>query len=149
MITTALPDRLFNFLQTGAPVVLVTVGTDGWGHTAMTWAVAASADRVRLAVDHGSTTLANLERDGKATLQVIGRDNVLAVIKGPARMLRARIDAAPFAIALWELVPADVKDQTWGPVVVSPLVFEWSGPQAEAMRRIEQAVLSEMRAWPG
>lgn len=145
--TTTLPDRLFRRLQAGAPVVLITVGADGWGHAAMTWAVAVSADRVRFGVDHGSTTLANLERDGKAALQVIGKGNTLALLKGGARVVRARIEAAPFAMAMWELVPAEVKDQTWGPVVVAPLVFEWTGPQAEAMRQIEQAVLAELRDW--
>ncbi len=142
---TILPDRLLRLLEPGAPAVLITVGTDGWGHAAMTWAAAVSRDRVRFGVDHGSATLANLERDGKATLQVIGKDNTLALIKGRARMLRARIEAAPFAMAMWEQAVAEVKDQAWGPVVVSPLSFEWTGPQAEAMRRIEQAVLAELR----
>jgi len=53
-----LPDRLAGLLRAGAPVVLLTVGADGWGHAAMTWAVAVVPDRVRFGVDHGSTTLA-------------------------------------------------------------------------------------------
>ncbi len=145
--TTALPDRLAGLLRAGCPVVLVTVGADGWGHAVMTWAVAVAPDRVRFGVDHASTTLANLERDGKAVLQVIGRDNILALIKGSARMRRARIAAAPFAMAMWEILVMEVKDQSWGPVVVSPLAFEWTGLEAEAMRRIEQAVLDELREW--
>lgn len=142
-----LPDRLAGLLRAGCPVVLVTVGADGWGHAAMTWGVAVASDRVRFGVDHGSTTLGNLERDGKATLQVIGRDNILALIKGPARMRRARIQAAPLAIAMWEMSVTEVKDQTFGPVVVSPLTYAWTGPQAEALRRFEQAVLAELRDW--
>jgi hypothetical protein len=144
----AIPDRVVRLLRAGAAVVLITVGADGWPHSALTWAVAPAADRVRFAVDHGSTTLANLERDGKATLQVIGRENTLALIKGRARVLLERLAAAPFGMAMWELLPGEVKDQTWGPVVVSPLAFEWTGPEAEALRRIEQAVLAEMRTRP-
>jgi pyridoxamine 5'-phosphate oxidase-like protein len=143
-----LPDRLAGLLHAGSPVVLLTVGADGWGHAAMTWAVAVAPDRVRFGVDHGSRTLANLERDGKAALQVIGRENILALIKGPARMRRARIAAAPFPIALWEMAVTEVKDQSWAPVVVSPLAYEWTGPQADALRQIEQAVLAELRDWP-
>ena len=107
---TPLPDGLHRLLRAGLPVVLVTVDADGWGHTAMTWAVAVAPDRVRFGVDHGSATLANLERAGKAALQVIARDNAIALIKGRAKPVRARI-AAPFAIAMWELVPIAVKDQ--------------------------------------
>jgi hypothetical protein len=45
---------------------------------------------------------------------VIGRDNILALINGRARMRRARIEAAPFAMAMWELSVTEVKDQSWG-----------------------------------
>jgi Pyridoxamine 5'-phosphate oxidase len=143
-----LPDRLAGLLRAGSPVVLLTVGADGWGHAAMTWAVAVAPDRVRFGVDHGSTTLANLERDGKAALQVIGPENILALIKGPARMRGARIAAAPFPIAMWEMAVAEVKDQSWGPVVVSPLTYGWTGPQADALRQVERAVLAELRDRP-
>ncbi len=145
--TSVLPDRLAGLLRAGSPAVLVTVGVDGWGHAVMTWAVAIALDRVRFGVDHGSATLANLERDGKAALQVIGNDNIIALIKGLARMRRARIAAAPFAMAMWEMAVTEVKDQAFGPVVVSPLAYEWTGPQAEALRRIEQAVVAELRDW--
>jgi flavin reductase (DIM6/NTAB) family NADH-FMN oxidoreductase RutF len=147
--TKDLPDRLAGLLRAGVPVVLVTGGTDGWGHAAMTWAVAIAPDRVRFGVDHGSTTLANLERDGKATLQVIGRENILALIKGRARMRRARIEAAPFAMAMWEMSVTEVKDQSWGPVVVSPLAYTWTGPEAATLREVERAVIDELRDWPG
>lgn len=147
--TRVLPNRLAGLLRAGAPAVLMTVGADGWGHAAMTWAVATGADRVRLVVDHGSVTLANLERDGKATLQVIGRDNIVALIKGHAQMRRARIEAAPFGMAMWELAVTEVKDQAWAPVLVSPLVYTWTGPEADRLRRIEQAVVAELRDWSG
>jgi hypothetical protein len=145
-ITAALPDRLFRFLRDGAPAVLMTVGADGWGHGVMTWAAAIAREHVRFVVDHGSTTLTNLERDGKATLQVIGPERLLALLKGPARLLRERVSAAPFGMALWEMTLIQVKDQAWGDVAVSPLAFQWTGPRAEEFRRIEQAVLAEMRA---
>ena len=146
-MSAVLSDRLMGLLRQGCPAVLVTVGANGWGHAAMTWAVAIAPDRVRFGVDHGSTTLGNLERDGKATLQVIGRDSILALFKGQARVRRARIEAAPYAMAMWEMTITEVKDQAWEPVVVSPLAYTWTGPQAEALRRIEQAVIAELRDW--
>ncbi len=147
--TRELPDRLVTLLRGGTPVVLMTAGPDGFPHSALTWAVATSADRVRFGVDHGSTTLANLERDGKAALQVIAAQNLLCLIKGPTRMLRAKIAAAPYGMAMWELAVTEVRDQTWAPVVVSPLAFAWTGPKADEMRGIEQAVLAELREWSG
>ena len=145
--TKILPDRLAALLGAGAPAVLLTVGADGWAHAAMTWAVAVAPDRVRFVADHGSMTLANLERDGKAALQVIGRDDIIGLVKGPARMRRPRIEAAPFAMAMWEMAVAEVRDQAWAPVAVSPLAYEWRGPEAAVLRRIEQAVVAELRDW--
>lgn len=145
-ITGVLPERVFEFLRSGAPAVLVSVGADGWGHAVMTWARAIAPDRVRFGVDVGSTTQANLERDGKATLQVIGKENILALLKGHARVLRERMAATPI-IGMWDLSLTEVKDQRWAPVVVSPLVYEWTGPEAEKLRQMEQAVLAEMRDW--
>jgi hypothetical protein len=112
----------------------------------MTWAVALAQAVVRFGVDVDSATQANLERDGKASIQVIGRDNVLVLIKGHARLLRERIEAGPF-MGMWELAVTEVKDQTWESVVVSPLLYQWTGPRAETMRQVEEAVLAEMRDW--
>lgn len=145
----ALPDRLAALLRTGVPAMVLSVGADGFGHAAMTWAVAPASDVVRFIVDRGSTTEANLQRDDRASLQVVGRDDVLALIKGPARERRARVEAAAFPMAMWELAVAEVKDQSWGPVAVAPLTYEWRGPEAETLRRMEQAVLAELREWSG
>jgi hypothetical protein len=142
-----LSEPLLRFLRPGAPAIVMTVGADGWGHAAMTWAVAWTEDRIRFVVDHGSTTQSNLARSSKAALQVIGREDIVALVKGDARECRARIEAAPFPMAMWEMTVADVKDQSWGPVAVSPLAYEWRGPDAEALRKIEQAVLAELRDW--
>lgn len=46
-----------------------------------------------------STTLTNVERDGRATLQVIGRDNILALIAGHARACRTRSRARQCHVA--------------------------------------------------
>lgn len=143
--TPVLSGQVEELLRSGVPAVLVTVGEDGWGHAAMTWAAAVAADRVRFVADHGSATLANLVREGKASLQVIGGDNVLALIKGQVRERRARITASPFGMAMWEMGVTEVRDQAWGPVAVSPLAYRWVGPEAETLSRMEQAVLAELR----
>jgi hypothetical protein len=147
--TRALPERAVGMLREGRPAVLVTVGPDGWGHAVMTWVVALGAGRLRFGADHGTATLANLERTGRAALQVIAEDGLLILVKGMARQVRDRIEAAPFAMAMWELGITEVKDQTFPGVVVAPLTFEWTGPRAAGLREVERKVLAEMRDWPG
>jgi hypothetical protein len=145
--TPVLPERLFRALPPGLPAVLITVDEDGFGYAVMTWAVALRPDRMRFVADHRSRTLANLLRTGKASVEIIARDNALAMVKGAVRQVRERVGAAPFGMAMWEMSVADIRDQTWEHVVVSPLTFEWVGAKADEMRCIEQAVLAELREW--
>lgn len=147
--TPTLAERAVRALRDGCPAVLVTVGADGWGHAVMTWAVALDAGRVRFAADWGTATLTNLERTGRAALQVIAAGDVLVLVKGEARQVRARIEAAPFAMAAWELAVREVRDQTFAGVSVRPLAFEWTGPEAAVLREVESRVLAELRALPG
>lgn len=142
-----LPPRLVDFLHRGAPAILATVGDDGWPHLVMTWAAARDPHTVRFGADIGSTTLRNLEHEGRATLQVIGPENILFLIKGEVRQVKDRIEAAPFPIAMMELTVTWVKDQSWPGVIVAPLTYQWVGEQREAMAAAEQAVLAELRAW--
>ena len=148
-MSAALSARVSGLLRAGVPALVLSVGEDGWPHAAMTWAVARAPEVVRFIVDDDSTTQRNLRRDGRASLQIVGREDVVALVKGTARERRARVAAASFPMALWELAVADVKDQSWGPVAVSPLQYEWRGPEAAALRRMEDAVLAELREWPG
>jgi hypothetical protein len=145
----ALAGPALDVLREGTPSVLVTVGEDGWGHAAMTWAVAVAPDRVRFGVDHATRTSANLERTGKAALEVVARDNIILLLKGPARMVRPRIESAPFAMSMWEVELTELKDQQFAGVVVAPLRFEWTGARAREMQAVERAILSELREWPG
>lgn len=140
----ALPPRALRELRRGLPAVLVTVGTDGWGHAVMTWAAAPGPELIRFGVDAATHTLANLRRTHRAALQIAGPDNLLLLVKGRARPVRERIRAAPFAMALWELAVGEVKDQTFPGVVVAPLAYRWVGRGAAAMRRMERAVYREL-----
>ena len=49
---------------------------------------------------------------------------------------------------VWEMTVSETKNQPGAPVAVSPLAYEWRGPEAETLRQIEQAVLAELRDWP-
>lgn len=83
-VTPDLPPVLLQILRQGCPALLLTVGPDGFPHTAFTWAVAVDTAHLRFAADHGSVTLTNLERESRAALQIIGPDNLIFLVKGAA-----------------------------------------------------------------
>ena len=143
--TSELPEKLLAWLHPGGPALLLTMGEDGFPNVAYTWAAAPDARRIRFGADHGSATLANLQRDGRAALEFVGPGNLVFLVKGTTRMLQERIAAAPFRIALIEMVVTETKDQSWPGVIVAPLAYEWPEDQREAMRAMEQAVYVELR----
>jgi Pyridoxamine 5'-phosphate oxidase len=147
LTTPVLPNKLLIHLRMGAPALLLTMGGDGYPNLAYTWAAAPDARRVRFGADHGSATLANLQRDGRASLQFVGPGNLAFLVKGAARTIKDRIAAAPFRIALMEIVVAEAKDQSWPGVTVSPLTYEWPADRREAMLEMEQSVYAELRDW--
>ncbi len=146
-LVASLPSSLLAFLGQGAPAILASVGVDGWPHMVMTWAVARDERTVRIAVDVGSTTQGNIERNGMATLQILGPENLVFLIKGRARTVEAQLAAAAFPISMVELAVFEVKDQAWPVASVSPLHFEWQGDERPALAEMERRILVEMREW--
>ncbi|MGH2405060.1 MAG: hypothetical protein ACRDGN_11420, partial [bacterium] len=121
-----LPPPLFEFLHQGAAGLLVTVGADGWPHTAFTWIGAPDPARVRVVIDEGSTTLANVNASLRGAAQVIGPDSLLYLVKGSIALARnERKMPAGLRIVLADLSPSEVKDQGWAPVTVMPLRYVW------------------------
>jgi hypothetical protein len=91
--------------------------------------------------------MANLQRSGQASIQVIGPGDVTYLVKGKARRIKERIDAAaPAVIILYEMDVMGAKDQSWPGVSTTALSYEWPADQREAMLRMEQAVYAEMRS---
>lgn len=147
--TTTLPSRLANHVSDGMPGLLLTVDGEGYPHTAFTWVVAVALDRLRFGADDGSTTLANLERSGLASVQIINEEGQPYLVKGNASIASRLIQSAPFKIALVEMGIVEVRDQSWIGVNVSPLAYEWAPADRDKMLEMEQAVYAEMREWQG
>lgn len=134
-----LPAPLFEFLHQGATGLLLTVGGDGWPHTAFTWIGAPDPMTVRLVIDEGSTTLGNLKANPRVATQVIGPDRLVYLVKGKAALVpNERKMPAGLKIVLADMIVEDVKDQSWSPVTVTPLRYEWRKPE---MVEAEQEVL--------
>jgi len=145
-ITPHLPEKLVAYLRPGAPGLLLTSGADGYATSAFTWIIALDGQRARFAVDEGGSTMANLERGGQASLQVIGQGDISFIVKGRARRLKPKLDgAAPYVIQLWEMDVIGAKDQSWPGVATSALTYEWPAEQREAMLAMEHNVYTEMK----
>ena len=146
-ITPQMPEKLLAWLRPGAPGLLLTAGADGYATSAYTWIAGLDVRRVRFAVDEGGSTLANLQRSGQASLQVIGQGDIAFLVKGRARALKPRLDAAaPYVIQLWEMEVVGAKDQSWPGVSTNALTYAWPAEQREAMLAMEQAVFKEMKS---
>ena len=147
-IATKLTDVQFETMHSGCPGLLVTVEADHFPTTAFVWTVAVSHKEVRFGVE-GGTSLKNLEREGKASLQIIGARNQVFLIKGKTKLAKPVFESVPFESAMMSLDVAEVKDQAWPEVFVRELAYEWTSERREEWLGIEQAVYREMREWKG
>jgi hypothetical protein len=126
---------------------LLTTGEDGFPSTAFTWVAAVNPTSIRFGADAGSTSLANLQREKRASLQVIARDDLIYLIKGLVSQVKPQIESVPFKIIMMALDIIEVKDQSWPGVTVQPLAYEWATDRHEEMMAMEQAVYRELREW--
>ena len=145
-ITPSLPEKLIGYLRPGAPGLMLTTGADGYVSSAYTWVMVMDAKRLRFGVDLGGSAMANLQRTGQVSIQIIGPGDVTFLTKGRARQIKQQIEAAaPVSIMLWEMDVMATKDQSWPGVTTTALMYEWPAEQREAMLKMEQAVYAEMR----
>lgn len=145
-VTSELSDVQLETLRPGCAGLLMTVGEDRFPTTAFVWTVAASRKRVRFGAE-GSATLVNLEREQRASLQILGSGNQVFLIKGKTTLAKPRLEAVPFAIALMTLEVTEVKDQSWPEAHVRELTYEWVADRRDAWSAIERAVYQEMKEW--
>jgi len=145
-ITTTLPEKLIGYLRPGAPGLMLTTGADGYASSAYTWLMVIDATRLRFGVDLDSSAIKNLQRTGQVSIQIIGPGEVCFLVKGKARQIKERIEAAaPASIVLWEMEVRAAKDQSWPGVNMAALMYEWPAGKRKAMLEMEQSVYAEMR----
>lgn len=139
--------KLAEYIARGTPGQLITIDEAGYPQTSYTWVVTSSLHLLRFGADQGGATLADIQRTGRATVQIVTDEGQPYLIKGAAAVVNDSIESAPFPLALIELEIQEVLDQAWVGVSVSPLHYEWAPEQREAMDELEQAVYAEMREW--
>jgi general stress protein 26 len=138
---------LFNENPNKIITVAGTVGPDGAPNTCPVSLIFAKDDQTLLiATLRQTNTTANLRRDGRISLEIMGPDDLVMGIQGTMQLLRDPMKCSD-AMALWEMQVAKVKQDT------SPAQRLTQGPAAtprsEKAAAFEQAAFAELKAVAG
>ncbi|MFV1858277.1 MAG: hypothetical protein ACC647_02890 [Anaerolineales bacterium] len=144
-VRPTLSHKVTEYAALGTPGLLLTIDDGGFPHSSFTWVVAISPEHLRFGADHEGTTLANIERSGLASVQIIVDEGQPYLIKGNVTMASLLIHSAPFEVALMEMEILEVRDQSWIGVSVRPFDYEWAPEKREKMLEVERAIYAEMR----
>ncbi len=136
--------QLFNQHPNEIIAVAGTVGGDGAPNTAPVSLIFAKDEKtLLLALLRNSNTSANLRRDGRVSLEIIGSDDLVMGILGTMRLIKDPLECSE-AMALWEMKVEKVKQDT------SPVKRVTQGAAAvlrsEKGQAFEQTAIAEVIA---
>lgn len=136
--------KLFNENPNRIIAVAGTVGADGAPNTCPITLIYARDEKTLLvATTRASATTANLRRDGRVSLEILGPDDLVLGIQGTMRLLKEPM-AMSDAMALWEMRVTKVKQDT------SPAQRVIQGaasvPRSEKAAAFERAGIAELMA---
>lgn len=139
-------DRGAIYLGGGKGLPVLTVDAGGWPHvTIVAGAVAVAEDRLRFPVGVGTSSLGNLERDGRVTL-LVADAGLLSYVKGEARVIRPRLESAPHYAACELAVRQVLDDVEEGLRILSGIAY--SDPAEEASGNAKgRAALAELASF--
>jgi len=139
--------QLFNRNPNRIIAVAGTVGADGAPNTCPVTLIYAKDERtLLLGTLRASTTTANLRRDGRVSLEILGTEDLVLGIQGSVRLLKEPMTMSD-AMAMWEVRVEKVKQDT------SPAQRVIQGhaslPRSEKAVEFEQAAMAELMAAAG
>jgi general stress protein 26 len=134
---------LFNQNPNRIITVAGTVGEDGAPNTCpLTLIYAKDEKTLIVGTLRNSSTSANLRRDGRVSLEIIGPDDLVMGIQGTMRLVREPMNCSD-AMAIWEMQVAKVKLDT------SPAQRVIQGaasvPRSDKATAFEQAAFAELK----
>lgn len=139
--------QVFNQNPNRNIVVAGTVGPDGAPNTAPISLIYARDEKTLLVgLLRTTTTTANLRRDGRVSLEIMGPDDLVMGIQGTMRLIKEPM-AMSEAMALWEMRVEKVKQDTSSAqrVIQGPA----STPRSEKAAEFEKAAIAELVAAAG
>lgn len=141
----AMPAELVEWLSGGRLVVGATVDGEGRPYTmVMNSLLATDPHTLRFALDHRTHTLANLKRDPRMMVEVVG-DGFIYGIAGAARIVVEHMQHAPVPSALVQIDVETVKRDLPPGVEVTAPSFRW-GALEQYMTSVEPAMFEELRS---
>lgn len=145
-----LDDRALAVLGAGGPALVLSSDARGEPHATYSWAVAIDAHSMRIAVDRGGRSSANLRGRGRGAVMAVGLGGLNLLVSGRVRRLPGLLQPEGSApLEVWALAVDRVRDQAWPGVATSTLAYRWPAAQRAAMRRMERAVLAGLRVAEG
>lgn len=131
-------------LGRGCPALVLSVDADGYPRSTYSWLVAVGPDALRFGVDRDRGTSANLLRDGRAALQVVGTGGLNLLLRGPVYRLPSSAPAlAEAGMEAWQLCLRQQQDQGWPGVRTSALSYRATGG-GSGLRALQARVLAEL-----
>jgi hypothetical protein len=134
---------LFNQNPNKIIVVAATVGEGGGPNTCpISLIYAKDVKTLLIGLLRSTATTANLLRDGRISLEIIGPDDLVIGIQGGMRLIKEHM-ACSDAMALWEMKVGKVKQDTSPAqrVVQGPA----SVPRSDKAAAFEQAAFAELK----
>ncbi len=139
--------QVFNRNPNRNIVVAATVGPDGAPNTAPISLIYARDEKTLLVgLLRTTTTTANLRRDGRISLELMGADDLVMGIQGTMLIIREPMESSE-AMAIWEMRVEKVKQDTSPAqrVVQGPA----STPRSDKAAAFEKAAFAELVAAAG
>lgn len=145
-IEGGMPADLVEWLSGGKIVVVATVDAEGWPYTMiMNWAVAVDETIVRLSIDRRTTTLKNIEANGRVMIEVLG-DGLAYAVRGDARVILDVMEHAPIPSAMVEVKVNRVKKDLVPGVEFEGPKFHW-GALEPVMSKADPLGIAELHSY--
>lgn len=139
-----MPADLIEWLAGGKIVVVASVDADGWPYTMiMNWAVATDPHTIRLSIDRRTSTLKNIEANGRVMIEVLG-DGLAYAVRGSARVILDVMRSAPIPSAMVEVSVNLVKKDLVPGVEFEGPKFGW-GALEPVMGKSDPLGIAELR----
>lgn len=145
---TVLAPPVLRRLRRGCAALVLSVDADGYARSTYSWVVAVGPGTLRFGVDRGKASSANLLRDGRACLQVVGTGGFNLLLRGPVYRLPSNSPAlAEAGMEAWQLCLRQQHDQGWPGVRTNALRYRATVDDA-GLRDLQARVLAELTELP-
>lgn len=146
---THLPEELFAFMQQPRLTQMTTLDLETGGPfvNVISWVLAHTTDRIRLAGDHRTRFMQNMKADGRVALTILGAGTAWTVY-GQARVLAERAPGIALPFTLMEVTDLQVYEVMFMGAKLSqePQWVVTCSP--EAADKLDAEVFAAMRALP-